>query len=531
MDVEYSISMLDFIKQQYLQRKNAAFLEFYGKKISFDDFFSYVDDCAENFARFGVGKGDVVTLALPKCPQFVIAVYALSKVGAICSLLSPLSSKNSIEKTLTKTGSKIVIISTLTPYDFDDVGAKTIRVHFNYFMPFIKKAVLEIKKHYSSGFAFENLLAKTYEPFVLKNIPDCNAPAFYLHSGGTTGEPKTVILSQKAVNYCALTITENIRDNGIKEGDDIVAAYILPVFYGYGLGVLHTQLYNGYSHVIRAKFKPEDLAKDFSKQNVNLMFGVPVMYAKMLKTGLWNSQKVKNLRLCYIGGEKLSEELLGDFNKAFPNASLVEGYGMTEAVTAFVACSKNNYKLNSCGKVGSFVKVEAFSENGELLSRGKEGELCVRSGALMNGYLDGDNSVLFDFEGEKWLKTGDFGRVDEDGFIFLVQRIKNIIKRKGINIFPSQVEVCVSELPFVEKVKVFGYKDKTSIERIVCAVVLKDAPENAINVIKEHVKENISILSTPEYVMIVDEFPMTNVGKVDAKKLLEKVDASAFDKL
>ena len=524
-------SMLAFIRSSYENLGKHSYLDFYGRKISYDAFFAYVDDCAENFARFGVGKGTVVTLVLPNCPQFLIAVYALSKLGAICSMLSPLMSQNAIEKAMAKTESKIILISTLSTYEFSE--AKVIRVHFNYFMPVVKKVALALKKHESSGFSFENLLAKTYEPYIVKEEVDPEAPAFYLHSGGTTGEAKTVILSQKAVNYCAITISENLRDNDLKAEDDVTCAYILPLFYGYGLGVIHTQLYNGYNNVVRAKFKAEELAKEFAKYDINMMFGVPIMYSRMLRTGLWNDQKVKNLKLCYIGGEKMTAELNDAFRKNFKEAVLVEGYGMTEAVTAFVACSKKAYKKDSCGKVGNLIRIEAFDEYGKIAPRGKDGELCVCTEAVMLGYFNDEEATrvtLFEHDGKTWLRTGDYGRVDEEGFVFLIQRIKNIIKRKGINIFPSEVECCIADLSFIKDVKVFGYKDKNDVERIICSVIVTDeAPENYVEVIKNHVKDHISILSMPEYVMVMENFPMTTVGKVDVKKMVEKIKNNLFE--
>jgi len=198
---------------------------------------------------------------------------------------------------------------------------------------------------------------------------------------------------------------------------------------------------------------------------------------------------------------------------------------MTEAVTAFLAGSLKGVKKNSCGQINDFIKVEVF-ENGVPQPRNTEGEVCICTKAVMNGYFNDPETTkntLFTYQGETWLKTGDYGRVDEDGFVYLIQRIKNIIKRKGVNIFPLQVENSVSTLDFVTGVKVFGHKDKEDVERIICAVTLKDAPENAVELIKKQVSTDISVISTPEYVLIVDEFPLTTVGKVDVKKLDEKL--------
>ena len=526
--VDYSKSIYDYLRASYDGLGKKSFVEFYGKKTSFERLFDKIDAVAENLARFGVGKGTVVTVSLPNCPQFIILTYALAKLGAIGSFVSPLMSQPALEKVLSKTGSKILVISTLCPHKVENVSV--IRVHFNAFMPALKKAVLAIKKHYAEGFSFESLFVKPQPPFIAETAVDPSAPAFYLHSGGTTGEPKTVILSQRAVNYCAATISANLAENDLHPTDEINCAFILPLFYGYGLGVMHTQMTNGYNHFVRAKFNPAEFAEMFAKNNVNLMFGIPTMYRKMLQTGAWTEQNVKDLRLCYIGGERLSKELAEEFAAAFPHGLLVEGYGMTEAVTAFLAGSKHGVKENSCGRVNAMIKVETFDENSKPLPRGREGELCVCTQAVMNGYLQDEETTrntLFDYKGERWLRTGDYGKVDEEGYVFLMQRIKNIIKRKGINIFPLQVELCVMELPFIKEVKVFGYKDSEEVERIVCAVtVTENAPQKVAEAVKSHVKNTISIISTPEYVLVKDALPTTNVGKVDVKALTQDLLAS-----
>lgn len=505
-------------------------LEFYGKRMKYGKFFELAHNLSLNLSLYGIKKGDTVTLMLPNCPQFAMLIYALSEMGVVGSLISPLISENQVKEIMTRTGSKILFVSTITDYEFS--GVDIIRVNLAYYMGYPAKLAFLNKKS-NTGKCFETFLKKpnlnSDERYVFENVfsyVDPNDVAFYLNSGGTTGEPKTVMISQTALNYCSYCIISNLYENGFELNSKANSIYVLPMFYGYGLSVLHTSFTMSFNQYVRAKFRPNDLSKDIAKNKIDIMFGVPVMYRKMLETGIFHSKKCKEMKVCYSGGEKLSEVLQNSFNNAFPNSIILEGYGLSEAVAPFVSSSKIYNKTGSCGRLCSLLKIEAF-DGDKPLPRGTDGEICVCTKAMMKGYLndlENSNKVIFDHNGEKWLRTGDFGKIDPDGFVYLSARIKNIIKRKGINIFPSQIEACLLKLDFIKEVAVFGYVDKDEVERIVCAVVLKDNNISDVECkIKTYVKKELSVLSCPEYVLIKDRFMLTNVGKVNTNCLKEEV--------
>lgn len=521
IDCNCNQKILEFAKQN---TNHKGYLEFYQKKISYAKFFKLVDYLSFNLLEYGIKKGDVVTLMLPNCPQFAMLVYALSNIGAVASLISPLLSEHQAEAIMKRTSSKLLFVSSITKYPFENV--KKIRIDFGYFAGFLAKAVFASAKPDKSGVCFEKVfLKKNIGNMPIPNV-DPKSTAFHLNSGGTTGEPKTVMLSQIAVNTVAFYIVNNLDENGYTLPTNANAIYILPMFYGYGLSVFHTLLTASFNQYMRAKFRPRDLIKDMEKNNVEVMFGVPIMYKRMLLTNRFNNSVLKHLKVCYSGGEKLSLSLQDEFNKAFPESIILEGYGMSEAVGPFVSQSKMYHKRGSCGRLFGPVKIETF-DGDKQNPRDTDGEVCVCTASMMNGYYDdveNTKKVIFEHNGEKWLRTGDFGKVDNDGYVFLSSRIKNIIKRNGINIFPSQIESCILELDFIKDVVVFGYKDAQDVERIATAVVLKDNhPDNVENTIKSHVKLRLSILSTPEYILIKDRFELTQVGKINTKALRDEI--------
>lgn len=508
-------------------RENAnfdSFIEFYGGIIKYGKFFELIDRLSYNLIEYGIKKDEVVTVALPNCPQLAMLVYALSNIGAVASLISPLIAEKQILEVMARTSSKRLFISTITAGEFNSV--EKIRVDFSHFAGFVQRMYLSKQRIATDGTSFEKVFLKKNKR--VRALPDVNPnrTAFLLNSGGTTGNPKTVMLSQVAVNTSAFYIINNLDENGYTLPVEANALYILPMFYGYGLSVFHTQISSSFNQFVRTKFRPKDIVKDLAKHDVEVMFGVPVMFKKMLSTGMFNGELLPKFSVCYSGGEKLALSLQAEFKKAFPYSVILEGYGLSEAVAAFVSQSRVYFKEGSCGKIFGPIKIEAFDNETEL-PRDTDGEICVCTRSMMNGYYNDSvntDKVIFDYNGEKWLRTGDYGRVDSEGYVFLSSRIKNIIKRKGVKIFPSQIEACIGELDFIKDVVVFGYTDKQDVERIASAVVLKDnSVADVQEKIKEYVKDKLSVLSCPEYILIEDKLMLTAVGKVNTLLLKDKI--------
>ncbi len=520
MREQTNIGLLEYLKRGLSEIKGRPFIEFYGRKIPYDKLLSLIDNCAENLARHGVSKGTVVSVMLPNCIEFAICIYAITATGAIASLLSPKLSKNETLRIMSETNSSLLVVSDMTA--FEEESVKIVRVHFKHFMSPIARPFVKTKKCGFNEYPFEALLKKTKAPYVLSQEVSTESPAIYLHSGGTTGEPKTVMLSQHAINECVYQIRINFLANGAEENEGETALSVLPLFYGYGIGAFHTLACSGINQILRPRFRPDEHIKEMKKYKVNHMFAIPLMIKKLLECGSFNKDNLSSIKLFYSGGERLNKSLREDYKKAFPEAELIEGYGLSETVNAFVAGLKDAYKEDSVGKIGINVKAEAY--DGEtLLKRGEKGEICVSTPAIMCGYYndkDGTEKALFEKDGEIWLRTGDFGYVDEDGYVFLIQRLKNVIKRKGVSVYPSGIEKLCLTLPFVKECIVFALNDGET-ERIALAAVLDSEPENWDAVLRESVTKDLSIISCPEYLLKLERLPITRVGKVDINVLKE----------
>lgn len=520
MREQTDIGLLEYLKRGLSEIKGKPFIEFYGRKISYNKLLSLIDNCAENLARHGVSKGTVVSVMLPNCIEFAICIYAITATGAIASLLSPKLSKNETLRIMSETNSSLLVVSDMTT--FEEESVKIVRVHFKHFMSPIARPFVKTKKCGHNEYPFEALLKKTKAPFVLSQETFAEEPAIYLHSGGTTGTPKTVMLSQHAINECVYQIRINFLANGAKESVGETALSVLPLFYGYGIGAFHTLACSGINQVLRPRFRPDEHIKEMRKYKVNHMFAIPLMIKKLLETGNFNKDCLPSVKLFYSGGERLNKSLREEYKRAFPDAELIEGYGLSETVNAFVAGLKDAYKEDSVGKIGKNVKAEAF-DGTTPLKRGEKGEICVCTPAVMCGYFndkEGTEKALFEKDGEIWLRTGDFGYVDDEDYVFLIQRLKNVIKRKGVSIYPSGIEKICLSLPFVKECAVFALNDGET-ERIALSAVLDSEPGNWEEVLKDTVTKELSIISCPEYLMKFDRLPITRVGKVDVNALKE----------
>lgn len=509
------------MKRGLSEIEGKPFIEFYGRKLSYSKILSLIDNCAENLARHGVARGTVVTVMLPNCIEFAISFYAITATGAIASLVSPKLSKNEVLRIMSETNSHLLVVSDMTSFEEDSI--KIVRVHFKHFMSPIARTFVKTKKCGNREYPFEALLRKPKSPFVLTKELFVDQPSVYLHSGGTTGEPKTVMLSQHAINECVFQIRINFLANGAEEGKNRTALSVLPLFYGYGIGAFHTLACSGINQVLRPRFRPDEHIKEMGKYKVNYMFAIPLMIKKLLETRRFNEKILPNVKLFYSGGERLNKGLRDAFETSFPSATVIEGYGLSETVNAFVAGRKTEYKEDSVGRIGLNVKAEAF-EGDTPLKRGEIGEICVSTPAVMCGYFndeEGTKASLFERNGEIWLRTGDLGYVDEEDYIFLIQRLKNVIKRKGVSVYPSQIEKLCLTQSYVKECTVFALDDGET-ERIAMAVILDCEPDNWEGALKDLVVGELSIISCPEYIMMLDKLPITRVGKVDVNSLKEQ---------
>lgn len=513
----------------------ATAMEYYGRRLTYKELLDEIDACAFGLKELGVKKGDKITIFLPNIPQCLISIYAVSKLGAVCNMLHPQSTKDELVHALELTKSKIILTFELNESlcsNMDDVTIIRCKVP-EYFPKNVKSIALKSAYLFSIRTAKPSVGTKVVEwsdlikakGHVEKAESDIEDTAMVMYTGGTTGHSKGVMLSNRAINYAmSIIIGENVR--GLPHIGDRVLV-VLPMFHAYGFILsLHSPICAGVCAVLVPKFSPSECAKIILENKIEYIMGVPSMYERMYP--YFEGHDMSYVRQALSGGDTVSVELVNKYNVLLKN-SIVDyrqGYGLTEiSGGVFVMpATYEEYKEGCVGRVftgNSICVVEPGTTN--VLPEGSEGELCVTGPVLMSGYCNNpeatDKVMLKHDDGKVWLHTGDIANVDETGLVYFRSRCKRMIKVKGINVYPSIIENAVEKCSVVAKACAVSVMSENG-PVIKLFVVLKKlpwrmSPEEAVDNIMKFAREHLNDWSQPKDVKVVKEMPMTKMQKVD----------------
>ncbi|MDO5845023.1 MAG: class I adenylate-forming enzyme family protein [Methanocorpusculum sp.] len=513
----------------------ATAMEYYGRRLTYGELLKEIDACAFGLAKLGVKKGDCVTIFLPNIPQCLISIYAVSKLGAICNMLHPQSTKNELLHALSLTESKIILTFELNESLCSNMeGATIVRCKVpEYFPKNIKSVALKSAYLFSIRTAKQSVGTKVVEwsdlikdcGHVEKAESDIEDTAMVMYTGGTTGHSKGVMLSNRAINYAmSIIIGENVC--GLPHIGDR-SLVVLPMFHAYGFILsLHSPICAGICAVLVPKFSPSECAKMILENKIEYIMGVPSMYERMYP--YFEGHDMSYVRQPLSGGDTVSVELVNKYNALLKNSivNFRQGYGLTEiSGGVFVMpATYDNYKEGCVGRVftgNEICVVEPGTIN--VLPEGEEGELCVSGPVLMSGYCNNPEAtkkvMLEHDDGKIWLHTGDVASVDETGLVYFRSRCKRMIKVKGINVYPSIIENVVEKCSVVAKACAVCVTSENG-PVIKLYVVLKKlpwrmSPEEAVENIKKFAREQLNDWSQPKDVAVVKEMPMTKMQKVD----------------
>jgi long-chain acyl-CoA synthetase len=369
---------------------------------------------------------------------------------------------------------------------------------------------------------WSELLAEEHAPVPAATVGVDDLVAI-LYSGGTTGAPKGIMLSHGSFVGEALQLGEWVR---LTEDDVVLAA--LPIFHGFGLASLvNAPLLHGAKVVLVPQFSPEIVAELLRTKRPTLTAGPPTLYEALASDPSLAKADLSSFRAAFSGADTLHEPVRERFEKLVADrggtAKLLEGYGLTEAVTAIMGMPLREHRPGSIG-VPFPDMLATICEPGTTteLPPGEEGELCVSGPAVMLGYLDNPEATAEALrehaDGRIWLHTGDIAKRDADGFFYFTSRLKRMIKSSGFNVFPGQVEAVLYEHPAVAEACVVGVPDAAQGERVKAFVVATEpsraGPELAEELIR-HCREQLIKWSCPRDVEFREELPKTRVGKID----------------
>lgn len=542
MNIEIpNISMYKQVYDSYKKYPDYTAYEYLGRKVSYKKFIKQIDKVALSFQKLGVKKGDIVSICLPNVPEALISLYALNKLGAIASMVHPLSAEEELKEKFISTKSIYLIMFS----DFYDKVKDVVNVtnvkkiifvsaadSMNVFLGTIyrisrlkKYKHHPIKKVYMSWSYFSNM-ALFYKA---KEFPKVgkNTPAVIISSGGTSGKPKNVVIQNRA--FILGSMQENISLKTLKAGDCCLA--ILPNFHGFGLSVLmHTPLALGCYTILVPQFDAKKCDTLFKKTRPTCVLGVPTLFEALM-----NAKNEENLDLSFLkyvvsGGDMLPSALETRINEYLAEhnskAKITQGYGLSEALAAVTLAADNVNKSGSIGipLAGNYIKIIDPTTR-KTMPFNETGEICVHSKALMLGYLNDESetndALQVHDDGHIWLHTGDLGYMDIDGFIFYKGRMKRMIITSGYNVYPSHIEEVIETHPAVLQCTVVGMPHPYKQEVAKAFIVLKDGFHGLFVKleIKEYCKKNLAKYMVPYKFVYRKSLPKTKLGKVDFKTL------------
>ena len=546
MEINMELSMYQAVQKAANENPKSVAVFYQGKKIRFKKFMKEVDRMADILVSdFNVKKGDCVILAQPNIPEVLICFYALNKIGAVTNFVHPFTPYNRILSIYKKTNSVLAIMFeqriAKEVENYRDFTGKIVVTRIEDHLPVVKKffyhtfmdrAIRRKLGPWRGSFKGFDYLSK-HKPSGSKVEAVNNDPTkgtILLHSGSTTGKPKTICLTNNAFNFLAAHF-EEMACVTKEEAKGKGMLSILPSFHGFGLGItMHMPLYNGLASVLIPKFTTKSVVKAMNKIQLSVLVGIPGVYEKLLTDEKFTHHRsLVKIDSAFSGGDKMNVSLKQRFDEAMEKAGskcrVFEGYGLTESIAVV---SVNTYKFNkpdSIGKPIEDVEMTILDENENPLKPGNIGEIAVKSPSKMLKYYNDEEATKKTFSKDGWLKTGDMGYMDEDGFVFFKQRIKRVVKVSGVAVFPSEVENLVETVPGVSECCAIQIPDPKLVSAIKIFVVAKYFDEEGMKrLILDYARKYLIRWAVPKEIEFVKELPHTMLGKVDFKKLQEEND-------
>ena len=508
---------------------------FLGKVLTYREIARMVDRAATGLQKLGVKKGTKVGLFMPNCPTYIVYYFGTLKAGGTVVNFNPLYTLEELAFQIKDSETELMVTLDLKVL-FDKVEGlmksgtlkRAVVASFPALLPGAKSVLFKLFKgkelaHPTKSPVAANVIA---DAEVMKNdgkyqkqvIDPVNDVAVLQYTGGTTGTPKGAMLTHANVHVnCQQGAAW--APNLVPGQERTLAA--LPFFHVFAMtAVMNFALAQGAEIVIMPRFVLDDAMALITKTKPTVMPGVPTMFIAMLNHPKLASFDLSSLKFCLSGGAPLPVEVKEKFER-LTGCKVVEGYGLSEASPS-VTCNPIDgpVKEGSIGQPlpGTIVSLRDLGDPTKEVVLGEKGEICIKGPQVMKGYWKRPEETADQMVGE-YLRTGDVGIMDDEGFIFIVDRIKDLIICSGYNVYPRRIEEAIYEHPAVEEVTVIGIKDEYRGEAPKAFIKLKAGASATADDIRKHLEPKISKIEMPAEIEFRDALPKTMIGKLSKKEL------------
>lgn len=530
------------LRRTIARRPGAMAYDFLGNSATYATLGAQIERCAAALAGLGVRAGDRITIALPNCPQGVLAFYAANKLGAVASMVHPLVPAKEMQLYLDLSRSRVVVTLDACYRAVADARPREPLEHIvlaripDHLGPLQRLGFWATRGRKIAPIP-DDPRVRWWRDLMRGSLPDAPSArsaaddlAVILYSGGTTGSPKGIMLSHRNVIAEGLQV---VAWASIRDGDSMLA--IMPIFHGFGLGVcVNAVLMGGGTTILVPQFTADTVAGLIRRRRPSFIVGVPTLFDALTRSSVLQRSDLSCLRAAFCGADTLPRVVKEAFESLVRarggDLRLREGYGLTEAVTAIMAMPLDEYRENSIGVPFPDTRAKiVLPGTTQAVPPGEDGEICIHGPAVMLGYLDQPEEtarVLQEHaDGRTWLHTGDIGSMDEDGFFYFKLRQKRMIKSSGMNVYPAQVEEVLYRHPAVLEACVIGVPDQAQVERVKGFVVLREpyqASAELESALIAHCHEHMIKWNCPREIEFRAQLPKTLVGKIAFNTLREQ---------
>ena len=491
-------------------KKTAIFID--ERKVTYLKLKQNIDTFAHFLEFSGIRSGDRVAMIIGNSEEFVVSLFAITKIGAIAVPLNTFLKKEEFEYILNDCGARMLISSASFANETKDLLDTTK----------IEKIVWTDKYAHldERNYSFTEIDANLESHERVAKQPHLDDLACIVYTSGTTGKPKGAMLSYRNFFSNAIAGAESFQ---VTCKDRFIV--FLPMFHSFTLSIMVLlPMFTCSSIVIvRSVFPFANVLKQTLLKQVTIFLGVPTLYNALLKAKIpWYFMWFNKVRIFISGSAPLSEQSLNEFNAKFTKATLLEGYGLSECSPAVSVNRLDRQKALSVGLPLPSYEVKIVNEEMMEVKVGEVGEIMVKGDCVMQGYLNHadatDETIM-----NGWLLTGDLGKKDEDGFIYIVDRKKDLIISKGINIYPREIEEVIYKYEGVDAVAVIGLRDETKDEDVLAFIQPKEGVDLQEMELRHYLKKHLANFKLPKHIYFVEELPKNATGKVLKRVLKEKV--------
>lgn len=506
-------------------RKDA--LIFYGYRITYSSLVRMIKSFASSLIKLGVKKGDRVCLFMENCPQYIISIFAVWRIGAVAVTANPMFKEDELLHELTDSGAETIILLDMLYPVLERIREKTclknvIVTGYQDFLPAIPSLPLhpslEVPRQYFQDTVEMSEFLNCKCPPQETELEPGHDIALLQYTSGTTGIPKGAMITHN--NMLSNTVCSALwvkAENGIHLA-------VLPLFHVTGLiQCMNMPLYTGGTIILLARYDTETVIRAIEKYRVTHWVSIATMNIAVVNYPHVKDYDLTSLKACTSGGAPIPLKVLQDF-KEMTGASLVEGYGLSETISQVTINPMDKPRLGSVGipVINTDVRIVGLADPSKEVPLGEMGELLVKGPQVTRGYWRRPGETAVNIK-DGWLATGDIVRMDEDGYIYIVGRKKEMIKASGFSVFPAEVENFLYEHPAIAEVVVVGIPDPYRGESAKAFVVLKRDYENKISEadIINWARQKMAAYKYPRVVEFRTELPRSGSGKILRRLLTE----------